>query len=61
METLKKIASFFVICIFVLGAIGCTAYLFYFGKPLFGIVSIIMAAMAVPTLIAAWNTLMDKW
>ena len=61
METLKKIVSFLVICIFILGAIGCTAYLFHFGKPLFGFVSILMAAMAVPTLIADWNTLMDKW
>jgi len=61
METLKKILSFFVICLFVLGTIGCSAHLFHFGKPLFGVVSILMSAMAVPTLIAAWNTLTDKW
>lgn len=35
----------------VFAAIGCTAYLFYFGKPVFGVACIFLAAMAAPYVI----------
>lgn len=52
MKNLKKIYDFLVIVIFVLAAIGGTAYLFYFKQYLFGVTNIALVAMAVPYLIS---------
>lgn len=48
MEALKKIYSFAVICAAFLAAIGGTAYLFYDHHAIFGVVNILLAAMAFP-------------
>ena len=52
MKNLKKIYDFLVIVVFVLAAIGGTAYLFYFKQYLFAITNIALVAMAVPYLIS---------
>ena len=52
MKNLKKIYDFLVIIVFVLAAIGGTAYLFYFKQYLFGVTNIALVAMAVPYLIS---------
>ena len=52
MKNLKKIYDFLVIIVFVLAAIGGTAYLFYFKQYLFGLTNIALVAMAVPYLIS---------
>ena len=52
MKNLKKIYDFLVIIIFVLAAIGGTAYLFYFKQYLFGVTNMALVAMAVPYLIS---------
>ena len=52
MENLKKIYDFIVIIVFVLAAIGGTAYLFYFGQYLFGVTNLALVAMAAPYLIS---------
>jgi len=48
METLRKFFCFFCAAVALFAAIGCTAYLFYFGKPLFAVACICLAAMAAP-------------
>ena len=52
MKNLKKIYDFVVIIVFVLAAIGGTAYLFYFKQYLFGVTNMALVAMAVPYLIS---------
>ena len=52
MKNLKKIYDFVVIFVFVLAAIGWTAYLFYFKQYLFAVTNIALVAMAVPYLIS---------
>ena len=52
MKNLKKIYDFLVIIVFVLAAIGGTAYLFYFKQYLFGVTNIALVAMSVPYLIS---------
>ena len=52
MKNLKKIYDFLVIVVFVLAAIGGTAYLFYFKQYLFCVTNIALVAMAVPYLIS---------
>ena len=52
MKNLKKIYDFLVIIVFVLAAIGGTAYLFYFKQYLFAVTNIALVAMAVPYLIS---------
>ena len=52
MKNLKKIYDFLVIILFVLAAIGGTAYLFYFKQYLFGVTNMALVAMAVPYLIS---------
>ena len=52
MKNIKKIYDFVVIIIFVLAAIGGTAYLFYFKQYVFGVTNIALVAMAVPYLIS---------
>ena len=52
MKNLKKIYDFLVIVVFVLAAIGGTAYLFYFKQYLFGVTNIALVAMAFPYLIS---------
>ena len=52
MKNLKKIYDFLVIIVFVLAAIGGTAYLLYFKQYLFGVTNIALVAMAVPYLIS---------
>ena len=52
MENLKKIFDFLVIVVFVLAAIGGTAYLFYYKQCLFGVANLALVAMAVPYLIS---------
>ena len=52
MKNLKKIYDFVVIVVFVLAAIGGTAYLFYFKQYLFAVTNMALVAMAVPYLIS---------
>ena len=52
MKNLKKIYDFVVIFVFILAAIGGTAYLFYFKQYLFGVTNIALVAMAVPYMIS---------
>lgn len=47
-ETKTKLAAFAVACVFLLGAIGGTAYLFYDRHFLFGVANLCLVAMAVP-------------
>ena len=52
MENLKKIYDFLAVCVFILAAIGGTAYLFYYKQCLFAVTNLALAAMAVPYLIS---------
>ena len=52
MENLKKIYDFLAICVFVLAAIGGTAYLFYYKPFLFGVTNLALVAMALPSIIS---------
>ena len=47
---MKKFAFFAAACVAVLAALGGTAYLFYYGQPLFGAANLCLAAMAFPWL-----------
>lgn len=58
METIRKIFAFICIIVAVFAAIGCTAYLFYFGKPLFAVACICLAAMAAPYVVACVKDLL---
>ena len=64
METFKKalrsLFCFAVLCISVLAAIGGTLYLFYFGKPLFGIANIFLTIFAMPCIAGAWDVLLNS-
>lgn len=52
MENLKKIYNFLAICVFIMAAIGGTAYLFYYKQYLFGVTNIALVAMAIPYIIS---------
>ena len=51
MENLKKIYNFLAICVFIMAAIGGTAYLFYYKQYLFGVTNLALVAMATPYII----------
>ena len=51
MENLKKIYDFLAICVFIMAAIGGTAYLFYYKQYLFGVTNLALVAMAIPYII----------
>ena len=51
MENPKKIYDFLAICVFILAAIGGTAYLFYYKQCLFGVTNLALVAMAIPYII----------
>lgn len=51
MENLKKIYDFLAICVFILAAIGGTAYMFYYKQFLFGVTNLALVAMATPYII----------
>ena len=51
MENFKKIYDFLAICVFILAAIGGTAYLFYYKQYLFGVTNLALVAMATPYII----------
>ena len=52
MEYLKKIYDFLAICVFILAAIGRTAYLFYYKQCLFGVADVALVAMAIRYIIS---------
>ena len=52
MENLKKIYNSLTICVFILAAIGGTAYLFYYKQCLFGVTNLALVAMAIPYIIS---------
>lgn len=52
MDNLKKIYDFLAICVFILAAIGGTAYLFYYKQCLFGVTNLALVAMAIPYIIS---------
>lgn len=56
-EILTKLACFIACCIYVLAAIGGTAYLFYDGHAIFGVANIVMAVLALPAVVAIFETL----
>ena len=43
-----KFYDFAVLCAYVLGVVGGTAYLFYDGHALFGVTTLLLGAMAFP-------------
>lgn len=47
----SKIYDFALVCIYTLGVIGSSAYLFYDGHGLFGFACLALAGMALPYLI----------
>ena len=51
-ETKKKLYAFALACVFILAAIGGTAYLFYDRHILFGVTNIILVAMSLPYVIS---------
>ena len=51
MENFKKIYDFLAICVFILAAIGGSAYLFYYKQYLFGVTNLALVAMAIPYII----------
>ena len=51
MKNLKKIYDILAICVFILAAIGGTAYLFYYKQCLFGVTNLALVAMATPYII----------
>ena len=52
MENLKKIYDFLAICVFILAAIGGSAYLFYYKQYLFGVTNLALVAMVIPYIIS---------
>ena len=52
MENHKKIYDFLAICVFIMAAIGGTAYLFYYKQYLFGVTNLALVAMAIPYIIS---------
>lgn len=58
-ENLMKIADFIVLCVFILSAIGGTAYLFYFKQILFGVTNILLSAMALPFVVKRCKDLLS--
>ena len=52
MENFKKIYDFLAICVFILAAIGGSAYLFYYKQYLFGVTNLALVAMAIPYIIS---------
>lgn len=56
-NALRSLLCFAVLCISVLAAIGGTLYLFYFGKPLFGVTNIFLTIFAMPCIAGAWDVL----
>lgn len=59
MDVLKKLFSFLVCITYVLGAIGGTAYLFYFKEPLFAVAILAICAMAFPYVKAKFKRLLE--
>ena len=57
---MKQFLNFAIFCLYILCAIGGTAYLFYYHKPLFAVSTIALAAMAFPTFKKAWDELNFK-
>lgn len=47
-ETLRKFYAFAVVCVFILATIGGAAYLFFYKEYLFGVVNLLLSAMAFP-------------
>lgn len=60
-ETLKKIASFAVICLYALGAIGGLGWSLYNHSYLIAVGVVVLAVMAVPTLLKAVKTLTGEF
>ena len=58
-QYLKKFLSFFGIAAYALGAIGGFGYAMYSHAYLIGIAVVVLAAMAVPTLIKFYKTLTE--
>lgn len=52
-ETLKKIAAFAAVCLYVLGSIGGLGWSLYNRSYLIAVGVVVLAAMAVPTLLKA--------
>lgn len=59
MESLKKIACFFGLAIYILGAIGGTCYLFYVGQPVVALAVVLIVVLAAPAAAKMWNYLND--
>ena len=59
MKTLEKFYAFAVLCIAFLAAIGGTAYLFFDGHALFGVVNVLLSAMAFPYVRDEFKKLLD--
>lgn len=59
MSTLRKIFNFIAAFAAVMATIGGTAYLFYYGQPLFGVLNLCLAAMAAPWVLEAVKDLIN--
>ena len=60
-ETLKKIAALAVICLYALGSIGGLGWSLYNHSYLIAVGVVVLAAMAVPTLLKAVKTLTGEF
>ena len=60
-ETLKKIAAFAVICLYVLGSIGGLGWSLYNRSYLIAVGVAVLAVMAVPTLLKAVKILTGEF
>lgn len=56
-ETLKKIAAFAAVCLYTLGSIGGLGWSLYNHSYLIAVGVVVLAVMAVPTLLKAVETL----
>lgn len=55
----KKLYSFLVVCAYVLATLGGTAYLFFDKHYLFGVVNLLLAAMAAPYMVKQFKSLIN--
>lgn len=54
---MKKIISFFILCLYVLGAIGGFGYSLYYGNYLIASAIVLLTAMAFPMAYKFWDIL----
>lgn len=56
---IKKILSLILLFVYAMGAIGGTGYAIYSGAYLIAVAVVVLAAMAIPTVVECWKELND--